>query len=297
MKSSLFVLFLLTMVSFDATAQRHDDFLEDILNSKTNPGKFSTWSGTIRLGGGLYGNLYSYLTPVTVALLRACKFTDWSDKDFQNWSSEQHGAFRFFNIGGDILLPNWSITASNANTEILRPLEDSEVDGFLDGGLKQYTTYIGYFFNWRSQFSGFGCFFGADYQWTNFLIHYPYPNCSYNKIQSIVPTVGLRYYMINHLKESEIFKFNIVLEAGMSYVINTKYDNTDNYGLEALNNGFRPMLGVAITTSRLGSIHLRWTKDLYNLFNKDYQAAKGFLYNNEVDNTFSCTSIGWTIFI
>lgn len=297
MKNKLLILFLLTMVSFGATAQNHDDFLRDVSSQQSNSGKYSTWSGTIRLGGGLYGTMYSYITPVTVGLLRAFKFTEWTGKDFQNWSSEQHGAFRFFNIGGDILVPNWSMTATNANIELLRPLEDYEVDGFLDGGLKQYTTYLGYFFNWRAQLSGFACFFGADYQWLNFRIHYPYPNCSYNKIHSLVPTIGLRYYLIDHLKEAEIFRFNIVLEAGMSYIFHIKYENTDGYGLEALNNGFRPMLGIAITTSRFGSIHLRWTKDLYNLFNKDYSATKGFLYNNEIDNTFSCLCIGWTIFI
>lgn len=297
MKTKLFILFLLIIVSFRASAQNHDNFLGDVSSQQSNSGNYSTWSGTIRLGGGVYGTVYSYGMPVTVALLRAFKFTDFSNNDFQNWSNEQHGIFRFFNIGGDILVPNWSMTATNSNIELLRPLEDYEVDGFLDGGLKQYTTYFGYFFNWRAQRSGFACFFGADYQWLNFRIHYPYPNCSSNKIHSLVPTVGLRYYLINHLKESEIFKFNIVLEAGMSYVYNIKYDNTDGYGLETLNNGFRPMLGIAITTSRFGSIHLRWTKDLYNLFNNDYSPTNGPLYNNEIYNEFSCISVGWTIFI
>lgn len=258
-----------------------------------NSQNFGTWSGTIRIGGGTYGTVYSYVTPFTVGLLRAFRFTDWKDKDFQNWSSEQHGVFRFFNIGGDIIVPNWSMTASDVNLELLRGKDDN----FLNDPVNQYTYYIGYFFNWRSVFSRFGLFFGADYEWKNFDIHYPYPNVSNNKIHSIVPTFGLRYRLICPMKEIEGFPFNVVFEGGLSYVVNIIYDNYDDYGLDALNNGFRPMLGVAITTNRFGSIHLRWTKDLYNIFNNDYAPAKGPLCNNEIYNEFSCISIGWSIFI
>lgn len=293
----IILFFLIAIATLEVNAQNHDDFLNSISTSNDSPEEFGTWSGTIRLGGGLYGTLYSYVTPVTVGLLRAFKFTNWSETDYLNWSKEQHGFFRFFNIGGDILIPNWSMSGSKTNIDFLRPLEDYQVDGFLDGGLKQYTTYVGYFFNWRSHTSGLGLFFGADYEWRNFLIHYPYPNTSYNKIHSLVPTFGLRYRLFDPIKYDKTLRFSVILEAGMSYIVNTKYDNTDDYGIEALNNGFRPMLGIAITTTRFGSIHLRWTKDLYNLFNKDFQATEGFLYDNEVDNTFSCISIGWAIFI
>ena len=258
-----------------------------------NSQNFGTWSGTIRIGGGTYGTVYSYVTPVTVGLLRTFNFTDWKDKDFQNWSNEQHGAFRFLNIGGDILVPKWSMTASNVDIELLR----GDDDNFLNDAVNQYTYYIGYYFNWRSTLSRFGLFFGADYEWKNFDIHYPYPNVSHNKIHSIVPSFGLRYRLISPMKEIEGFPFNIVLEGGLSYVVNIKYDNYDNYDIEALNNGFRPMLGVVITTNRFGSIHLRWTKDLYNLFNNDYNPVEGPLYNNEIYNEFSCMSIGWSIFI
>lgn len=255
--------------------------------------EFGTLSGTIRVGGGLYGTVYSYGTPVTVGLLQAFKFTNF---DSGNWSNEQHGVFRFLNVGGDILVPNWSMAASNNSIELHRPLDDSQAGGFLDGGLKQYTSYIGYYLNWRSQFSGLGFFGGMDYEWRNFVLMYPYPNVAYNKIQALVPAVGVRYRVIDPMKEIEGFPFNIVLEAGISYVINTVYNNNEGYGIDALNNGFRPILGVSVTTNRFGSIHVRWTKDLYSLFNKNYEASSGFLYNNEITNNFSCLSIGWAIF-
>lgn len=266
---------------------------------------FGTFSGTIRVGGGLYGTVYSCVTPVTVGLLQAFKVTSF---DANNWSNEQHTFLRFFNVGGDILVPNWTMTASNNNIELHRPLEDYQTN-FLNHTVRQYTNYVGYWINWRSHFSGIGGFFGIDYEWKSFMIFYPYPNSSYNKIQSIVPTVGLRYRLISPMKEIEGFPFNVVIEGGLSFVINTKYDNncgtgldiTNNgfsgYGLDALNNGLRPILGVAITTNRFGSIHVRWTKDLFQLFDKDYKATGGFLYNNEITNSFSCFSIGWAIFI
>lgn len=263
------------------------------LTITANSQSFGTWSGTIRIGGGTYGTVYSYVTPVTVGLLRAFKFTEWDDKDFQNWSNEEHGVFRFFNIGGDILVPSWSMMASNTDIELLR----GDDDNFLNDAVNQYTYYLGYYFNWRSIFTRFGMFFGADYEWKNFDIHYPYPNVSHNKIHSLVPTLGLRFRLISPMKEIEGVPFNIVLEGGLSYVVNIKYDNYDGYDLDALNNGFRPMLGISITTNRFGSIHLRWTKNLFNLFNNDYEADNGPLQNNEIINDFGCYSIGWAIFI
>lgn len=264
-----------------------------LLSINVHSQNFGTFSGTIRVGGGLYGTVYSYVTPVTVGLLQAFKVTGF---DANNWSNEQHSFLRFFNIGGDILVPNWTMTASNNNIELHRPLEDYQTN-FLNHTVRQYTNYVGYWINWRSHFSGIGGFFGIDYEWKSFMIFYPYPNSSYNKIQSIVPTVGLRYRLISPMKEIEGFPFNVVIEGGVSFVVNTKYDNSCGYGLDALNNGFRPMFGIAVTTNRFGSIHLRWTKDLYQLFNKNYKAADGFLFNNEIANSFSCFCIGWAIFI
>lgn len=254
--------------------------------------EFGTLSGTVRVGGGLFGSTYAYGVPVIVALLQAFKVTDF---DANKWSNEQHSVLRFLNIGGDIVVPNWSISSSNNNIEILRPLEDYQADGFLVG--KQYTSYIGYYLNWKSMFSGLGFFGGLDYEWRNFVLHYPYPNMSYNKIQSLVPALGLRYRLISPMKEIEGFPINIVLEAGISYVINTKYTNSDNYSLKALNNGFRTIVGIAITTNRFGSLHVRWTKDLYNIFNKNYSASQGPLFNNVISNNFNSFSIGWAIFI
>lgn len=255
-----------------------------------NP-NFSRWSGTIRFGGGLYGTMFSYSMPMIVGILTAMKNT--SDFNVHRWSDEQHTLWRFTNFGGDVLIPSWTMTASNASIDLLR----GDDDNFLNDGANQYTYYIGYQFSWMDLFSRFGFFVGADYEWKNFMIHYPYPNVSHNKIHSVVPTIGLRYRLISTRKEIEGFPFNIVLEGGMSFVFNVKYENYDDYDIDALNNGFRSVLGIAITTSRYGSIHLRWTKDLYNLFNSEYHPTRGPLYNNEINNTFKCISIGWNLFI
>lgn len=260
------------------------------LSINTHSQNFGTLSGTVRIGGGLYGTMYSFFTPSLMAIMQSLKFTNF---DANSTLNERHTSLRFFNIGGDLLVPNWSMTASNGNIELYRG-DDSN---FLNDPVNHYTYYVGYYFNWKSTFSRMGFYFGADYEWKNFDIHYPYPNVSHNKIHSLVPAVGLRYRLLSPMKEVEGFPFNIVLEGGMSFVINTKYKNYDGYGLDVLNNGFRPMLGLAITTNRFGSIHVRWTKDLFQLFDKDYKATGGFLYNNEITNSFSCFSIGWAIFI
>lgn len=265
-----------------------------LLSIHVHSQNFGTLSGTVRVGGNS-GLVYGACTPITVGLLKVFKFTGFN---VNLWSDEQHTFLRFFNIGGDLLIPNWSMSSSNGAIELHRPWEDYQSDCFfLSTDMKEYTTYVGYYFNWRSQFSRVGCYFGMDYEWRNFIIFNIDPNISYNKIHSLVPSCGLRYRLINPMKEIDGFPFNIVFEGGMSFVINIKYKNLYGYRLDALNNGFRPMLGVAITTNRFGSIHVRWTKDLFQLFDKDYKATGGFLYNNEITNSFSCFSIGWAIFI
>lgn len=263
------------------------------LSINANSQNFDPWSGTVRIGGGVYGTVYSYVMPVTVGLLQAFKVTNF---DVNQWSNEQHTFLRFFNIGGDILVPNWSMQASNTRLELLRPLEDYQTN-FLNHSYRQFTNYVGYYFNWKDPFSRFGLWFGADYEWRSFLVHYPYPNTSCNKIQAIVPSVGVRLRLLDPMKEIGGFPFNVVIEGGVSFAINTKYENDEGYGLDALNNGFRPVLGLAVTTNRFGSIHVRWTKDLYQLFDKNYKPISGFLYNNEITNSFSCFSIGWALFI
>lgn len=274
--------------------------------------EFGTLSGTIRVGGGVYGTVFSFFSPILTGTLRVLPFTNWGDRELNNWSSEQHGVFRFLNVGGDFFSPNWTMTGSDLDINL------EHGDGSNMFGGNQYTYCVGYYLNWKSLFSGIGLFGGIDYEWKNFDVIYPYSEMrsdtryssisigghnyydvsfSRHKINSLTPTIGVRYRLIDPMKEIDGFPFNVVLEAGMSYVVNILYKNDDGYGLDALHNGFRPMLGIAVTTNRWGSVHIRWTKDLYNLFSNDYNATKGPLFENNISNSFSCLSIGWALFI
>lgn len=281
-----------------------------LFSAEGNSQEFGTLSGTFRVGGGIYGAAFSFFTPLTVGVVRVLPFTGWGNKDFNDWSSAQHRAFRFLNVGADIWIPNWSITSSNLDVNLER-------GGNKNWG-KQFTYCIGYYLNWKSPFSRFGLFGGVDYEWKNFDLVYPYSelrggtrfssvslnghnykdvSVSQNIINSLVPTFGVRYRLIDPMKEVEGFPINVVLEAGISYVINIIYKNDDGYGFDAINNGFRTIIGVALTTNRFGSIHIRWTKDLYNLFNTNYSASNGPLFDNKITNNFSCFCIGWAVFI
>ncbi len=280
MKTKKFLFVLLITSSISANAQN-----------------FSTLTGTFRFGGGLYGSIYSYGTPVTIGLLQALKASGVDvGFDLEKWSTDEHTLFRFFKISGDFLIPCWSMTSSNIPIELQRTFEDSQTNS-LNHSVRQYTNFIGYWLNWKSMFSRIGFWGGIDIEWRSFVIYYPYPNMSYFNIRSYVPSCGVRYRLFSPIQEIEGIPFNIVFEGGLSYVINTSFYNSEGYDKNALNNGFRPMFGIVITTNRYGSIHLRWTKDLYNLFNNDYSATKGPLFNNEIHNDFSCYSIGWSIFI
>jgi len=256
---------------------------------------FGTLSGTFRLGGGNYGTSYSFTTPMIIVALQLLNAVGVNTGfDLRKWSKEEHSFFRFIKIGGDFIIHDWSMSSPTIDIELKRPIEDYQTN-LLNSG--QYSNYIGYCLNWRSHFTRWGAFIGLDIEWRSFVIFYPYPFNSYHNIRSYVPFAGLRYRLISPTQEIDGFPFNLVSEAGISYVLNTSYHNSDGYGKDALNNGFRLMFGIAITTNRFGSIHLRWSKDMYNLFNNDYEATKGPLLNNEIYNKFSRISVGWSIFM
>ena len=171
---------------------------------------------------------------------------------------------------------------------------------------------MGYNINWKDPFSRFGFYFGADYELRKFSLDYTY-KAPYqydhwsvnNEIQSLVPSAGIRYRLISPEKEIEGFPINVVLEAGVSYsiILNFKNDignnSLDSYSKDALNNGFRTQLGVALTTNKYGAIYARWIKDLYNLYNNDYIATdrNGYLYSTEINTSTSYFSIGYSTFL
>lgn len=277
---------------------------------------FGTLSGTIRYSGGLLGGAMLFSPMMTSWLL----FEGFSDKGnggyFSDWIRDNHLSFlRFFNAGYDYLIPQWSMTFSNDDIK-LGPIYATKDNTFheLFFTNDNYINYIGYYINWKDQFSRFGFYCGIDYELRKFSLeyksnipnHYNYWH-THNEIQSLVPSVGLRYRLISPEKEIDGFPFNVVVEAGLSYAIVVNYkndvdyrtDSWNNYSIDALNNGFRTSIGIAITTNKWGALYVRWGKDLYNLYNNDYIATdnKGYLYNNEIKNNFSYFSIGYATFL
>ena len=280
-----------------------------------NSQSVSPWSGTIRFSGGFLG----------VAMLYCPMFTGWllyegfSPKGYGftylDWARDNHLSFlRFFNACYDFRFPHFSMSFSKNNIKVDHIYSQSDntfVDLFFTND--SYSNYIGYYLNWTDKFSKMGFYLGMDYELRKFSLeyksdipdqyHYWHSNI---EIQSVVPSVGLRYRVISPEKEMDGFPFNIVLEAGISYavVINyedklTRTDNLTNYSIDVLNNGFRSLLGVAITTNEWGSLYVRWTKDFYNIYNNEYIAndKDGYLYGNEIKNSFSCISVGWATFL
>ena len=290
MKMKLLFIVLLTSITINVNSQN-----------------FSTWSGSIRTSG-MWG--LGFTVPEYAVWLTRLGFKDYhdyhsGDASVSGWLHENHKFFRFFNVGYDFLFPYWIITSSSNEIELVYSYKHfSFVSETFGKG--NYINYLGYIINWRSPFSKYGLYFGIDYEWRCFALSYLrswgntssfYQSTSHNEIHSLVPFVGIRYRLISPEKEIDGFPINIVLEAGMSYAAVIKYENDVGYTADALKNGFKSLLGVAITTNRFGSLHVRWTKDLYNLFSNDYIATDGFLYNNELKNNFSCISIGWATFL
>lgn len=289
----------------------------------SNSQNFSALSGTIRFSGGLLGGAMMY-APMSMGFLIGGGLKGSFGLDFPNVIRNNHLSFlRFYNAGYGFVIPQWSITFSNDEVK-LGQITASDDNKFHDLFFTNdcYINYIGYNINWRDPFSRFGLYCGADYELRKYSLDFSsysshwynqYYHCLiYNEIQLFVPSVGLRYRLIDPDKEIEGFPFNIVLESGISYAIILGFKNEvhsgealENYTINALNNGFRSQLGIAITSNKFGSLYLRWAKDLYNLYNNDYIATdnKGYLYNKElkyhnvVKTSFSFFCIGWATFL
>lgn len=286
------------------------------LTINTNAQKFGTLSGTIRFSGGLGGAAMIYSPMLTTWLLYEGFSSKGYGVTYSGWVRDNHLSFlRFFNAGYDFLYPQWFMSFSDENIKMEQTYAHSDntfIDVFFTND--NYINYIGYYLNWKDPFSRYGFYCGIDYELRKFSLTYKsFSSNSYhywhtrNEIQSLVPSVGLRYRLISPDKEVDGFPFNIVLEAGLSYAIVIKFNNeidyyTDalnNYSTDALNNGFRAQLGIAITTNKWGSLYLRWNKDLYNFYNNDNIAKdkNGYLYNNTIKTNLSCFSFGWATFL
>ena len=267
-----------------------------------NAQNFSSLSGTVRLSCGWVGDAVFSAPVYYIWLTRLGLLLD-GEGTFSGWIRQNHNTFlRFFNVGYDFHFPQWTMASANNTIELMHPFGKNYSKMFEFFEDNNYIHYIGYHFNWRDPFSRLGFYAGADYEWRNFAISYQpeidavYRLTSHNEIHSIVPAAGVRFKLISPEKEIDGFPINVVLEAGLSYAIAIKYNNDKDYGTDALNNGFRANVGVHITTNKYGSIHVRWNKDLYKLYNSDYVATDGFLANEEISNSFSCFSVGWASF-
>lgn len=304
MRIKLLIIVLLASITINANSQN-----------------FNTWSGTIRFSGGLLGAgmVFSPMM-ATWGIYEGFKWR-YGDGGYNNgasfsgWMRDNHiGFLRFFNAGYDFVVPQWSMSFSN--DEIIVDQRVSSKDNLFNSLFfwdDHYINYMGYYLNWKDPFSRFGFYCGADYELRTFGLEYKFiaPGqyhawSVHNEIQSLVPSVGIRYRLISPEREIEGFPINIVLEAGLSYavVLNLKNkvmstDALNNYNADALNNGFRSSLGMAITTNKWGSLVVRWIKDLYNLYNNDHIAtdSNGYLYNNEVKSSISYFSIGYSTFL
>lgn len=279
-----------------------------------NTQDFNTLSGSIRFSGGVLGGMMLFPQMMCVGLIGAMQPRAYS-ADLLELIRNNHLSFlRFINAGYDYLVPQWSMTFSNDDIKLGQVTAKDNTFHELFFRNDSYVNYIGYYINRKDLFSRFGFYCGIDYELRKFSIEYKSSIIldyhywhTHNEIQSLVPSVGLRYRLISPKNEIDGFPFNFVIEAGISYAIVVNYkndvdystDSWNNYSIDALNNGFRTSIGIAITTNKWGSLYLRWIKDLYNLYNNDYIATNvnGYLYNNEIKTTTSYISIGWSTFL
>ncbi len=92
-----------------------------------------------------------------------------------------------------------------------------------------------------------------------------------HKTHACFPTAALQYYLLNPTKND----FNIIVEAGASYIYNIKYKNPQDYSLEALNNGIRGRFRLMIGNTQKLMLIFQYEHDFYNYFNHNYSPDGG----------------------
>lgn len=149
----------------------------------------------------------------------------------------------------------------------------------------------GYELAWKSMVSPFGAYVGVDWEYQQLEIKNS-AEAGKHRSQAIVPSAGLRFRLWGGSFEK---KCRPALELGAAYVYHFKYNNPNDYDLDALNNGMRGKiaLGLEFPTSH-SAIVLQYEHDFFDLFNGDYVSDNGNKPFEDYKNTFGQLTLKWS---
>lgn len=140
----------------------------------------------------------------------------------------------------------------------------------------------GFELGWKSLVSPFGAYLGVDWEYLQLDIENS-AEAGKHRSQAVVPSAGLRFRLWGSSFEREV---KPAIEIGGSYVYHFKYYGPNDYGLDALKNGFRGKVALGVEfPSTHTAILLEYEHEFFKHFNQEYEIG-GLRPFESYKNTF-----------
>mgnify|MGYP006916066213 CR=1 FL=1 len=162
----------------------------------------------------------------------------------------------------DIHVPKWKLY--DANGEIPTQGPDWWKCLLFGDFRHNYNFSLGYSLHWRSYDIPFGANFGVNYEWRGLYVKEG-ELAGFHKTSGVVPSATLSWFVLGNNFERE-YNWNIVAEAGASYVKTLFYNNPLQLGKDKVNSGWRGLAAIGFKYNR-DCFFLRYEMDFYDYFN------------------------------
>ena len=162
----------------------------------------------------------------------------------------------------DIHVPKWRLYDTNG--EILTQGPDWWKCLLFGDFRHNYNVSVGYSLHWRSYDIPFGANFGVNYEWRGLYVKEG-ELAGFHKTSGVVPSATLSWFVLGNNFERE-HNWNIVAEAGASYVKTLFYNNPLQLGKDKVNSGWRGLAAIGFKYNR-DCFFLRYEMDFYDYFN------------------------------
>lgn len=165
----------------------------------------------------------------------------------------------------DIHFPFWKLY--DANGEIATQGPDWWRCLLFGDFRHNYNFSLGYSLHWRSYDIPLGVNVGVNYEWRGLCVKEG-TLAGLHRTSGIVPAAELRWFVLGNSFERE-YRWNIVAEAGASYVKTLCYNDPLQLGKDKVNDGWRGHAALGFLLDRIlyCNIFLKYEWDCFNYFN------------------------------
>lgn len=209
----------------------------------------------------------SFLLPVCANLVQTIPQLSLFDDDMQIKTGELNEFMKYWrwlavSPSYDIHVPKWRLY--DANEEIPTQGPDWWKCLLFGDYRHNYNISVGYSLHWRSYDIPFGANFGVNYEWRGLCVKEG-ELAGLHKTSGIVPTASLSWYVLGNDFERE-HGWNIVTNAGVSYVKTLFYNDPLLMGKDKVNGGWRGIMAIGFSLNR-AALMLRYEWDCFDFIN------------------------------